>query len=66
MSKTTNTKYNFALTMEIHVQSSNMWYTLGRCNYSVPLGRGFLAITTEEHHHLFALVPPNSKVSVPH
>jgi hypothetical protein len=26
--KTTNTKYNFALTMEIHVQSSNMWSTL--------------------------------------
>ncbi len=35
MSKPTNTKSNFALTMEIHIQSSNMWSTLGRCNYSV-------------------------------
>jgi len=49
MSKTTNTKYNFALTMEIHVQSSNMWSTLGRCNYSVPLWRGSSQETLHFH-----------------
>ncbi len=67
MSKTTNTEYNFALTMEIHVQSSKTCGTPleGAITLS-PYEEASWPLQPWSTITCFALVWPNSTVSVPH